>query len=88
MKLVSDKSKVYPELFDPDLSSAYYFSPGEGALNQFRTLKNSGDAEVLAVWKEIARLERKGCILAAASGASIINTTAPETARASRTAGG
>ena len=54
MKLVSDKSKVYPELFDPALSSAYYFSPGEGALNQFRTLKNSGDAEVLAVWKEIA----------------------------------
>ena len=54
MKLVSDKSKVYPELFDPALSSAYYFSPDEGALNQFRTLKNSGDAEVLAVWKEIA----------------------------------
>ncbi len=54
MKLVSDKSKVYPELFDPALSSAYYFSPGEGALNQFRTLKNSGDAEVLAIWKEIA----------------------------------
>ncbi len=66
MKLVSDKSKVYPELFDPDLSSAYDFSPGEGALNQFRTLKNSGDAEVLAVWKEIAppgtqRVHFSGC---------------------------
>ena len=54
MKQVSDKSKVYPELYGPALSSAYYFSPGKGALNQFRTLKNSGDAEVLAAWKEIA----------------------------------